>query len=137
MISPTTLTATSSFPSRPVSSSRASMARSTSALSSKRKAFSSAVARPASFFTLVTPTDEPVLAGLTKYGSRSALCPARTALGLDEPPVTRHADGHDLDAILRRCLRDGARGEDRDFVLGASAAEEEDGADHGVLSAEC
>ena len=36
-----------------------------------------AFARSPSFLTFVTPTDEPLFAGLTKYGRRSALVIAR------------------------------------------------------------
>src|SRR5438270_5330808 len=55
-----------------------------------------------------------------------ALQNARAPLRRDEAPVFRDAYRDDLDARPRRRVRDRARGENRDIVLGAAAAEEED-----------
>src|SRR6185369_9900694 len=51
---------------------------------------------------------------------------ARAPLGSDEAPVFRDADRNHLDARLRRRVGHRARGEDRDVMLRAAPAEEEE-----------
>src|SRR5687768_717131 len=63
--------------------------------------------------------------GMSRVAVVFAVENARAALRIDEAPVARDAQRHDLEAVLRRRLGHRARGENRDFVFGGTAAEEE------------
>ena len=69
----------SSLPSTAHSISRALTAASTSTLVSKLRASRKAGSSSAALLTLLTPTDEPALAGLTNTGKPSWLASAKVA----------------------------------------------------------
>ena len=70
---------------------------------------------------------EVVVAAVALLIARENSC---ASLRRYEAPVFRHADRHDVDALLRRGADHRSRREDRHFVLGGAAAEDERGTDH-------